>query len=86
MPVATDTTINGEIVSQDVDGTIHDYLPDPLGHTIGLINEDQEVEFEYDYWPYEEIPTTSDVVTPFRYGGTWGYYSDTFGRPCPRNS
>lgn len=81
MPVTTYTVIEGEVVSQNQDGTIHDFLPDPLGHTLGLISTDETIEFEWDYFPYEQVPTAFDGATALRYGGTRGYYSDTYSRP-----
>ena len=79
--MTTYTVIEGEVVSQNQDGTIHDFLPDPLGHTLGLISTDETIEFVWDYFPFEQVPTAFDGATALRYGGTRGYYSDTYSRP-----
>lgn len=81
MPVTTYTVIEGEVVSQNQNGTIHDFLPDPLGNTLALIAADESIEFDWDYFPYEQVATVWDGATALRYGGTRGYCSDNYSRP-----
>jgi RHS repeat-associated protein len=72
------TTIGGEIVSENRGGVERDYLPDPLGSTVALLNSAQAKTDTISYWPYGEVKTrTGTTATPFQFVGTRGYYRDS---------
>jgi RHS repeat-associated protein len=78
MPTVTYTVLDGEIVSENRDGVERDYLPDPLGSTVALLDSNQAKTDTFQYWPYgEERSRTGTTPTPFRFGGTLGYYRDS---------
>src|SRR5580658_444139 len=76
MSVVNYLTLDGEIVSETRNGVKTDYIPDPLGSTSKLVNTSQTVTDVFEYWPYGELRLhTGGSGTPFRFGGTWGYYT-----------
>lgn len=76
MGVVNYLTIDGEIVSETRNGVKSDYIPDPLGSTSKLVNTSQTVTDVFEYWPYGELKLhTGGSGTPFRFGGTLGYYT-----------
>lgn len=78
MGVANYTVIDGELVSENRDGVEHDYVPDPLGSTVALLDNTQAQTDTFTYWPYgEERTRTGTTATPFRYVGAWGAYRDS---------
>ena len=73
--------LDGEIISENRNGVERDYLPDPQGNTIALLDNTQTKTDTFTYWPYGEVKTrTGTTPTPFQYGGTWGYYIDSSSR------
>jgi RHS repeat-associated protein len=81
MGVVNYTVIDGEIISESRDGTERDYVPDPLGSTVALIDNTQTQTDTFTYWPYgEERTRTGTTPTPFRYVGALGYYRDAVAR------
>lgn len=73
-------TVDGEVLSETRGGTRRDYVPNPLGSTIALLNSSQAKTDTMSYWPYgEEIKGTS-TATPLRFVGTLGYYTDSSSR------
>lgn len=81
MPTTTYTTIDGQIVSENRAGTQKFYGPDPLGSVVTIYDTTGTVTDTFTYWPYGEIRTsTGSTATPFKFCGTWGYYSDATGR------
>jgi RHS repeat-associated protein len=76
MPTVTYTVFDGEILSEDRAGTERDYVPDPLGSTVALLDNSQTQTDTFSYWPYgEEKSRTGSVETPFRFLGSVGCYS-----------
>ena len=76
MGVVNYLTIDGEIVSETRNGVKSDYIPDPLGSTSKLVNTSQSVTDVFEFWPYGELKLhTGGSGTPFRFGGTLGYYT-----------
>jgi RHS repeat-associated protein len=74
------TVLDGEILSENRNGTEHDYVPDPLGSTVALLDATQTQTDTYSYWPYGELlNSTGTTATPFRHVGTRGYYQDNAG-------
>lgn len=78
MATNTYTIIDGEVVHESRAGTQHDYVPDPLGSTVALINSLQTQTDTWAYWPYGEVRAqTGTTSTPFQFVGTLGYYRDS---------
>ena len=73
----TYTTFGGTIVHEARGGAHRDYMRDPLGSTVGLIDSTQTITDTFEYWPYGEIRTqTGSTGTPFTFVGTLGYFLD----------
>jgi RHS repeat-associated protein len=71
------TVLDGEIVSENRNGTERDYVPDPLGSTVALLDSSQAQTDTLGYWPYgEERARTGTTPTAFRFLGSLGYYRD----------
>jgi RHS repeat-associated protein len=80
MSVVNYLTVDGEILSETRDGVERDYLPDPLGNTVALLDSTQSKTDTFTYWPYGETRShTGTNPTPFTWVGTLGYYSDASG-------
>ncbi|MBS1714937.1 MAG: hypothetical protein JST30_11440 [Armatimonadetes bacterium] len=77
------TVADGEVVSEVRGGVRKDYVPDPLGSTVALLDNAQSVTDSWEYWPYGELRSGSSA-TPFQYVGTLGYYKDTSRRTYVR--
>ncbi len=72
------TVFDGEIVEENRNGTIRDYLPDAIGSTVALLDSSQAKTDTFTYWPYGEIKTrTGSTASPFQYVGVLGYYQDS---------
>jgi RHS repeat-associated protein len=72
------TVIEGEVMSELRAGTKRDYVPNPQGSTIALLNSSTTKTDTFDYWPYGEISGRSGTTsTPLKFVGTIGYYSDS---------
>lgn len=81
MGVVNYTVFDGEIVSENRDGVEHDYVPDPLGSTVALLDNTQAQTDTFSYWPYgEERTRTGTTATPFRFASRAGLYLDGNGR------
>jgi RHS repeat-associated protein len=75
------TVVDGEVLSELRDGVKRDYVPDPLGSTVALLDSSQNITDTFSYWPYgESAGRTGTTATPFQYVGTEGYYTDSSGR------
>jgi RHS repeat-associated protein len=69
------TTIDGEIITENRAGVRKQYLPDPLGSTLALLDQTQTITDTFQYWPYGEIAMRSgSTQTPFQFLGTLGYF------------
>ncbi|MBS1714938.1 MAG: hypothetical protein JST30_11445 [Armatimonadetes bacterium] len=77
------TVVEGEVVSEVRLGIRKDYVPDPLGSTVALLDNSQSVTDSWEYWPYGEVRTGSSA-TPFQFVGTLGYYKDSSRRTYVR--
>jgi RHS repeat-associated protein len=85
MPTTRYTVHNGRIVSENRNGIERDYVPDPLGSTVALLDSNQAKTDTFQYWPYgEERSRTGTTPTPFRFVGTQGYYRDSARRTYVR--
>jgi RHS repeat-associated protein len=81
MPTVRYTVVDGEVLSELRGGVKRDYVPDPLGSTVALLDSTQTKTDTFQYWPYgESAGRTGTTATPFQYVGTMGYYTDSSGR------
>ena len=72
------TVIDGEIIAEKRSGVRKQYVPDPLGSTVALLDNTQAQTDTFAYWPYgEEASHTGTTPASFRYVGTLGYYRDS---------
>jgi RHS repeat-associated protein len=72
------TVIDGEIISENRGGTERDYVPDPLGSTVALLDSNQAQTDAFQYWPYgEQRSRTGTSAVQLRFGGAQGYYRDS---------
>lgn len=81
MGVVRYTVVEGEIIAEKRSGVRRQYVPDPLGSTVALLDSTQAKTDTFSYWPYgEEAICTGTTLTPFTYVGTAGYYRDSGGQ------
>src|SRR5258708_7493600 len=81
----TYTVVDGEMLSENRGGVKRDYVPDPLGSTVALLDNTQTQTDTFTYWPYGEVRThTGTSTTPFQFVGTRGYYRDSASRTYVR--
>jgi RHS repeat-associated protein len=79
------TTVNGEVIAEKRGGVRRQYVPDPLGSTVALLDNAQAKTDTFQYWPYgEEAVRTGTTDTPLRFVGTLGYYRDSTTRSYVR--
>ncbi len=51
---------------------------DPLGSTIGLVNDSATTTDTYTYWPYGTLQaSTGSTLQPWKFIGKYGYYTDS---------
>jgi len=71
------TNFGGRVVHENRGGVERDYVRDPLGNTVALVDMNGNVTDTYSYWPYGELRThTGSSTTPFTFLGTLGYFND----------
>ena len=71
------TVWDGQIVSESRGGVESDYVPDPLGNTVALVNSSHAITDTWTYWPYGEIGVhNGSSITPFTFLGSLGYFLD----------
>ena len=51
----TYTRIGGQLIGETRDGVYTRYLSDPDGNLVGEMNEEGEVTYSCDYWPFGEV-------------------------------
>src|SRR5579862_4036740 len=69
------TVWDGQVVSENRGGVRRDYVPDPLGNTIALVDSNHDITDTYDYWPYgEERVHNGPSTTGLTFLGTLGYF------------
>jgi RHS repeat-associated protein len=79
------TVIDGEVIAEKRGGVRRQYVPDPLGSTVALLDSAQAKSDTFSYWPYgEESGRTGTTPTSFRYVGTMGYFKDENTGPYVR--
>lgn len=75
------TVIDGEVIAEKRNGVRREYVPDPLGSTVALLDNTQTQTDTFSYWPYGEVASrTGTTPTPFQFVGTLGYYRDSSSR------
>lgn len=52
MGVVNYTVVDGEVLSENRNGTKRDYVPDPLRSTVALLDSTQAQTDTFAYWPY----------------------------------
>ncbi|MFN8140289.1 MAG: RHS repeat-associated core domain-containing protein [Fimbriimonadales bacterium] len=79
------TVLDGEIVEENRNGVITDYVAEPLGSTVALLDGSHTKSDTFNYWPYGEVQSRSgSTPTPFQFVGTLGYYRDSSARTYVR--
>ena len=79
------TVLDGEIVSENRNGVIRDYVPDPLGSTVALLDNTQTITDTFSYFPSGTVASrTGTTSTPFQFVGTKGYHADASGKTYVR--
>jgi RHS repeat-associated protein len=77
MPVTTYATVAGRVLMENRAGTVREYLHDPLGSTIALLDSSNTKTHTASYWPYGEVQSGNvSSVTAFGFCGAWGYYTE----------
>jgi RHS repeat-associated protein len=69
------------VVSETRGGVESDYVSDPLGSTIGLMNSAGTMTDRWEYWPFGEIVShTGTNPTPLTFLGVIGYFQDVLSK------
>ena len=77
--------LDGEIVSENRNGVIRDYVPDALGSTVALLDNTQTITDTFSYFPSGTVASrTGTTATPFQFVGTKGYHADSSGKTYVR--
>lgn len=85
MGVVNYTVANGRVIAENRDGVRKRYVSDSQGSTVALLDNTQSKTDTFEYWPYgEEKSRTGTTPTPFRFGGTHGYYRDSASKTYVR--
>src|SRR5580700_1431914 len=67
----------GRVVSETRGGVESDYISDPLGSTIGLMDSAGTMTDRWEYWPYGEVVSrTGSNATSLTFLGVLGYFQD----------
>jgi hypothetical protein len=78
MGVTSYLSVDGEILSETRSGVERDYLPNPLGSVVALLDSTQTKTDTWTFWPYGEITArTGSSGTPFTFVGAYGYYGSS---------
>ena len=71
------TTIDRVLVHEDRGGVERQYVGDPLGSLVGELDENQNLTYTADYWPYGEVRTESgNKQSEWGFVGLLGYLKD----------
>jgi YD repeat-containing protein len=68
--------IDGEVVGEDVGGTLRDFIVDPLGSVVGHLNSSGAITNSFEFWPYGESSGGTRASGTFQWVGSHGYYAD----------
>lgn len=70
------TNLGSTLLSENRNGSKRDYVSDPLGSSVALLDNTQTETDTYSYWPFGGVrSSTGTTPTSFRYGGAIGYHS-----------
>ena len=70
-------TVHG-MIAEKRSGTRHFHRHDPLGSTIGLVNDAGTTTDTYTYWPYGTLQASAgSTQQPWKFVGKYGYYTDS---------
>ena len=71
------TTIDGVLVHEDRGGVKRQYIGDPLGSLVGELDENQNLTYTAEYWPYGEVRIESgNKQSEWGFVGLLGYLKD----------
>lgn len=71
------TNFGGMLVCEERGGVERQYVSDSLGSLIAEIDENQNVTYTADYWPYGEVRTSTGTRrSNWGFVGLLGYYTD----------
>jgi RHS repeat-associated protein len=85
MGVVNYTTLDGEIIYENRNGVERDYVNDPQGNVVALLDNTQTKTDTFNYWPYGEVKSrTGTTATPFQFIGSQGYYRDSASKTYVR--
>lgn len=80
MATVTYTVFSGEVLSENRNGVERDYVPDPSGNVVALLDDSQNITDTFQYWSYGELMSrTGSTPISFKFGGALGYYTDGDG-------
>src|SRR5580658_3522832 len=75
------TVFDGQIVSENRAGVLHDYVPDALGSTVALLDNTQTQTDQWTYWPYgESVRLKGSTQTTKLFIGTSSCNQDSASR------
>ena len=75
------SNFGGRVVSETRNGVESNYVSDPLGSTIGLMDSAGAMTDRWTYWPYGEVATrTGTNPTPLTFLGVLGYFKDVLDK------
>lgn len=68
----------GKVISQERNGVTSYYHYDGQGNTVALTDDNCNITDTYSYNAFgETIASTGSTTNPFKYGGQYGYYTDS---------
>lgn len=74
------TVLDGEILGETTASGHRDYLVDPLGSVIGMIDSSQTISEPREFWPYgQQASGTAPAVGALTFVGAQGYMVDHAG-------
>jgi RHS repeat-associated protein len=68
--------LDGEVVGEDLGGTLRDFVVDPLGSVVGHLNSSGAITNAFEFWPYGESSGGTRASGTFQWVGSEGYYAD----------
>ena len=68
----------GKVISQERNGVTSYYHYDGQGNTLALTDDNCNITDTYSYNAFgETIASTGTTTNPYKYGGQYGYYTDS---------
>lgn len=72
MSITTYTVVDGELLSENRNGTERQYVPDAQGNTIALLDTSGAIAKAFSYWSYGSLESGDAATTKYLHGGTYG--------------